>query len=64
MKTKEPIVVAIPNTTQLKMQAILNLSAAISELSKTLASNNEEVKIENCHIENSKGSGITITKLD
>lgn len=48
------IAVAMPNTTELKMQAIRDLSRAVSDLAKALASTNVNVRIENCNISGAK----------
>jgi len=48
MKTNDkPINVAIPNTSKEKMEAILNLSKTVYELSRALSSVNTQVTISN-----------------
>jgi endonuclease IV len=58
-----PVIVAIPNTSVQKMDAIVNISQAILVLAKALNSTNVECTISNCHIESS-GVGISIKTDD
>ena len=53
------IAVAIPNTSEEKMKAIVNLSEAIVALAKALSSINTEINISNCTINNSE-TGIKV----
>lgn len=56
-----PINVAIPNTTQEKMTAIVNLSEAVKELAKTLNGVNVQVTMSNNVVSNiGTGPGISI----
>jgi len=47
MKKQEPINVALPNTTEEKMKAIVSLSKAVENISKALISVQVEIKISN-----------------
>lgn len=53
MGKREPILVAIPNTTELKMKAILAAAQAVENVSKALISVNTRVEVSNCDIRNS-----------
>lgn len=56
-KTKQnspPVVVAVPNTTELKMRAILNVSDAILEVAKALNGVNVKVNISSCNFTDTK----------
>ena len=45
---KPPTIITIPNTSEKKMEAIVNLSKAIKSLSIALTSTNIKVLVENC----------------
>jgi hypothetical protein len=47
-----PVVVALPNTTEKKMEAIAALARATEELAKALNSVNTNVTISDCSFEN------------
>lgn len=51
-KAQIGLAVAMPNTTEKKMQAICELSSAINSLARALNSTNVEVQIENCEFAN------------
>ena len=55
-----PVTVAIPNTTQAKMAAIVSLSAAVADLARALVSVQTVVSIQNCHFDRTR-TGITVT---
>ncbi len=55
-----PVTIAVPNTIDKKMDAIILTSKAILEVAKALNSVHVDAFISNCNIENSKGSGIQI----
>jgi len=57
--TDTGITVAIPNTTEQKLEAILELSKAINSLAQALTSVNVQVDIKNCTI-NSCKTGIKV----
>lgn len=45
-----PVTVAIPNTSEKKMEAIVSLAAALKSLAETLNSTNIKVEVKDCHI--------------
>lgn len=51
-KVETGVVIATPNTTEEKLRAICDLSAAVSNLSKALASTNVSVRVEGCNFQN------------
>lgn len=56
-----PLVVALPSTTELKMQAILKVSDAVLEVAKALNGVNVRVEIAGCVITNTE-TGIKIVE--
>ncbi len=58
--TLNPINLVIPNTTKEKMEAIVNLSQAVLELSKALNSVNLKATIQNNIIQTGGGVGINV----
>ncbi len=55
-----PVVVSIPSTKAEKMEAIVNLSRAVCELSKALNSTHVVVNLSNMEINNAE-TGVKIT---
>ena len=58
-----PVNVAIPNTTELKMKAILDVAAAVKEVALALNSVNVQVTISDNIISNAKGDAIHIGNM-